>query len=123
MTVKKALEIVVRYRKHFSELGFPSQKRSHNKRINPHSTEDISASLAHCYSMLNGIEEFVSSDIRNPEKRDRGLVRLGFVQGCLWMAGHYTVEDLKNHSKPDEIQDYSQYPPPLTYDELQDWEY
>lgn len=123
MTVKKAFEILARYRKHFSDLGYPSQKRSHSRWINPHSAEDISAGLAHCSSMLNGIEEFVSMDQNDLEKRDRGLVRLGFVQGCLWIAGHYTVEDLKNHSKPDEISDYSQYPPPLTHDELQDWEY
>lgn len=30
---------------------------------------------------------------------------LGFIQGVLWMAGVFTLEELKNHSRPD-------FPPP-----------
>lgn len=25
---------------------------------------------------------------------------LGFVQGCLWATGQYTLDELKNHNRP-----------------------
>lgn len=71
--------------------------------------------------MLSRVGEFISLD--DKDQRDRALIRLGFIQGCLWATGHYTVEDLKNHNRPDEgtVSDLTHQP--LTKEDLEDWEY
>ena len=45
--------------------------------------------------MLDEMETFLK------ENRKEELMRwLGFVQGCLWTLGIYTLDDLKNHNRP-----------------------
>lgn len=118
MKDEKALEIVDRYRQYFKEEVIPNKKYPHNRAILFCNSNNI---LSHCHSMLSGVEEFIS--VSDQEKRDRALIRLGFIQGGLWATGHYTVEELKNHNCPDEGTINPKTDEPLSYEDLQDWEY
>lgn len=116
METKKVLEVVKRYKVFFDADGVENIKNPHN--------ELFIASyqiLTHCHSMLRGIVEFISSD--DKEKRDRALIRLGFVQGCLAATRQFTVEDLKNHNKPDPNSNSVLGLEPLTPEDSKDWEY
>lgn len=117
MEDKKVLEVLDIYDHAFRTAGFPEVKHPHNQLFLY--KDDV---LAHCRSMLNGIKEFIS--LGNKEKRDRALIRLGFVQGCLAATGFYTVNDLKEHNRPDEqAANADPAHEPLTREDLDDWEY
>ena len=118
MEDKKALEVVRIYRKVFELFGIPNLKHPHHKLVYYCNAKQV---LSHCYSMLEGVEEFISDG--KHEERDRALVRLGFVQGCLWTEGYFTVEELKNHNRPDVGTFSPQTHEPLTKEDLEDWEY
>ena len=34
-------------------------------------------------------------------RREKVMRHLGFIQGCLLSTGHLTIDDLKNHNRPD----------------------
>jgi hypothetical protein len=34
-------------------------------------------------------------------RREKGFRWLGFIQGVLWMENVYTIEEMKNHNRPD----------------------
>ena len=114
MEDKKLLEVIDIYKRDFQTDGILEIKYPYNQFFN-----DSNSVLAHCHSMLRGIMEFIA--IGGKEKRDRALIRLGFVQGCLVATRQYTVEDLKNHNKPDPSKPKTLEP--LTKEELEDWEY
>lgn len=88
----KILEVIEGYRKHFIEKGigvmdFPEDAL-------PGSEQEI---LAHCHGMLAKMEGFVREG-----RIEKAFRWLGFVQGCLWSTGQYSLEDLKNHNRPAE---------------------
>lgn len=43
--------------------------------------------------------------LANPQKTEKAMRWLGFIQGVLWAKQIFTLEELKNHSRPD-------FPPP-----------
>ena len=107
MTKEKVLEVIGIYREHLMRLpkiDYPHHSKmgftisldvdlgDHNDLFN--SSEEFG--LAHCHGMLDQMEQFVKDD-----RMDKVFRWLGFVQGCLWMAGEYTLEELNNHNRPD----------------------
>ena len=74
----------------FRELNVPKQQFPHNEL--PKSDNDF---LAHCHGMLDKMEIFIQEG-----RMDKVFRWLGFIQGCLWRIGVYTVEEMKNHSRP-----------------------
>ena len=90
MTADKIREIIVIYRKKFEELSI-SQKQFPLNSI-PKSDDDF---LAHCHGMLDEIEVFIQEG-----RIDKVFRWLGFIQGCFWRVGIYTVEEMKNHNRP-----------------------
>ncbi len=52
--------------------------------------------IDHLYNMTSQMRTFVSED--NREKLMRWL---GFMQGVLWVLGVYSLDELKNHNRPD----------------------
>lgn len=90
MTADKIREVLVIYRKKFEEMGIFEKRVPHN--LLPRTDNDF---LSHCYGMLDEMEALIQ------EGRMEKVFRwLGFIQGCLWRAGIYTVEELKNHNRP-----------------------
>jgi len=90
MTADKVKEALAIYGKKFEELGI-KKARSQRNTI-PKSDNDF---LAHCYGMFDEMEAFLKEG-----RMDKVFRWLGFIQGCLWRSGIYTVEELKNHNRP-----------------------
>ncbi|MDP3696534.1 MAG: hypothetical protein Q8R55_00710 [Candidatus Taylorbacteria bacterium] len=94
MDGKKVLEVIGIYRSYFetNRIGLINYPRhlivSLRKNI-----------LAHCHGMLDKMEEFVAED-----RMGKAFRWLGFIQGCLWATGCYTLEELKNHNRPSKLE-------------------
>lgn len=91
MDGKKVLEVVSIYRNFFETIGVKEGYSPHDEAAGKSTIADLS----HCCGMLGKIEEFVIE-----ERMDKAFRWLGFIQGCLWSYGLYTLDDLKNHNKP-----------------------
>jgi len=86
----KILEVIGVYRKFFESHGIDKADYPHY--LKPGALKNT---LAHCHGMLDKMEVFIKEG--RIEKTFRWL---GFIQGCLWMAGCYSLDDLKNHNRP-----------------------
>lgn len=99
MTPEKVLEVIDVYRKFFEEKHIPKNKISKEDfdlslMIYSH-RRGILVSFEHCHAMLDEMEQFTR------EGRMEKVFRwLGFVQGVLWLSGSFTLNELKNHSRP-----------------------
>lgn len=38
---------------------------------------------------------------KEPERREKIMRWYGFIQGALWVLGYYTIDEIKDHSRPD----------------------
>ena len=92
MTPAKVLEVVERYRAFFVARGIGKADYPHDDVLN-----QTGAALAHCHGMLDKMVVFIHEGWM--EKTFRWL---GFIQGVLWSHQIYTLEELKNHSRPPE---------------------
>jgi len=90
MTEDKVREVLAIYRKKFEELSVPQAQFPYSSL--PKSDDD---SLAHCHGMLDDMEAFLQD-----ARMEKVYRWLGFIQGCLWRAGVYTVEEMANHNRP-----------------------
>ncbi len=90
MDAKKILEVIRMYRSYFTKKGIEAVDFPHNDK--PDSSNDI---LSHCYGMLYKMEGFISEG-----RIEKAFRWLGFIQGCLWSTRQFSLEDLKNHSRP-----------------------
>lgn len=50
--------------------------------------------LSHCRWMINQIKEMIKED-----KMEKVYRWLGFIQGCLWNSGIFTIKEMKKHNK------------------------
>ena len=50
--------------------------------------------IDHCRSMFPKIKEFAEKD------QAKAFRWLGFVQGCLWSNGIYSINELRAHNQP-----------------------
>ncbi len=91
MTADKIREVIGVYRQKFEKMAVSKADMPHSS-YRPRKNEDV---LAHCHGMLEKMEGFL--DQNRIEKAFRWL---GFIQGCLWSCGVYTLEELRNHSRP-----------------------
>jgi len=92
MTPDKVREVIARYRELLESNGYIPEPHPHNV---PHISTN--KAMDHCLSMLSKMELFL--DEGRFEKTFRWL---GFVQGYMWANRMFTLEDLKNHNRPDE---------------------
>ncbi len=91
MDGKKVLEVIGIYRNYFEKSVIPKNRFPHDQLINTYNSK----ALSHCYWMLAEMEKFVAEG-----SMDKAFRWLGFIQGCFWSAGDYTLEELKNHNRP-----------------------
>ena len=56
--------------------------------------------LAHAYYLCNGVIKLLDNHEKNRDKINR---HLGFIQACLSFAGWYTLDQLRNHNRPDVV--------------------
>lgn len=90
MTKEKVRQALATYQAKFRELGIPEGKTDHTRIP----CVDVEF-LIHCHGMLDEMEEFIRQD-----RMDKVFRWLGFIQGCLWRCGLYTIEEMKNHNRP-----------------------
>ena len=90
MTADKVREVLVIYKKKFEEMGIPKDKCPHGSFTTPNNS-----SLVHCDEMLNEMAVFIQEG-----RMEKTFRWLGFIQGCLWISGVYTLKELQNHNRP-----------------------
>jgi hypothetical protein len=88
MTADKVRQVVALYRQEFHELAIPAGEYIYER------TPDSYSALAHCHEMLAKIEDFAADG-----QMDKAFRWLGFVQGCLWAYGVYTIDQMRQHNK------------------------
>jgi len=89
MTAEKIRSVVAMYHQALDELNVPELSCPHD------GTPDEFAALAHCHAMLDEIDAFVGEG-----RLEKAFCWLGFVQGCLWTCGVYSIAELKDHNRP-----------------------
>ncbi|MFA6339203.1 MAG: hypothetical protein WCW87_04095 [Candidatus Paceibacterota bacterium] len=92
MTDDKIRELIDLYRGElsiFPQVMVPKQMAHNN--LPPSSKWDI---LSHTRFMLDEMEIFL-----NDGEKEKVIMLLGFVQGCLWSLGVYTIVELERHNK------------------------
>ena len=92
MTKEKVLEAISIYRERFGQMGITKKDFNHVLLM-----PGAMHALQHCYGMLDEMEIFVAEG-----RIDKVFRWLGFVQGVLWAYGYYSLENLKNHNRPDQ---------------------
>jgi len=90
----KVREVLSLYRQKFLELNIEVRDFPHEELL---SSSTHHQSLSHCCGMLEKMEAFIEEG-----RMDKAFRWLGFIQGVLWTTGLYTLEELKNHSRPAE---------------------
>jgi len=90
MTPERVKEVISFYRQRLEVFGatpirFPSDRPL---------TKDTDA-LEHCHWMLDRMEEFLEQG-----QLEKAFRWLGFIQGCLWSVGWFTVDELRHHNSP-----------------------
>lgn len=90
MDSNKILEVIEIYSEYFTKEEIEYVDFSHIDK--PEANKEM---LAHCHGMLHKIKEFIQED-----RIEKAFRWLGFVQGCLWSTGCYSLEDLMNHNRP-----------------------
>ena len=90
MDGKKILEVIEIYRRHLDGHKVDPIDYPHDQYVR--SSEKV---CGHCFGMLDKMAEFVRDN-----RIDKAFRWLGFIQGCFWSLGCYTLEELKNHSRP-----------------------
>ena len=93
MTSEKILEVIGIYRSYFvshkiGKIDYPQDKKFLD-------CGEGKLGLAHCHGMLDKMASFV-----NEKRIDKAFRWLGFIQGVLWVKGVYSLNILKNHSRP-----------------------
>lgn len=63
----------------------------------PH--ENLSIPLQHVKTMIPKTIDFFRHN-----RREKGFRWLGFIQGVLWTQGVYTIDEMKNHNRPDGVE-------------------
>ena len=94
MDSKEILQAIDIYRRQFERNCVCKMEFPHNEHIDLDYLErDKIAALRHCHRMLDDIEQFVKEG-----RIDKAYGWLCFIQGCLWMSGLRTLNELKNHN-------------------------
>ena len=58
--------------------------------------DELSIALRHVKGMIPKTAAFFMNG-----RREKGFRWLGFIQGVLWSEGVYTIDEMKNHNRPD----------------------
>jgi len=98
MTRKKCLKVLKLYERDFRGRFVEGKAKKFPERemlpVNPRKAEK--AAVRHVLSMIPEMKVFLAK-----HRREKFMRWLGFIQGSLWALGVYSLEDLKNHNRPD----------------------
>jgi hypothetical protein len=91
MDAAKIHKVIESYRVYFVTKGTKPVDFPHDRLVS-----GFDASLEHCYSMLSKIDQFVVEG-----RLEKAFRWLGFIQGCFWSIGLCSLDELKEHNRPD----------------------
>lgn len=88
MSIKKEkiCEVLNIYKERFGDSVGLNHEFPHSKDIAIHK---------HVRTMIDKIVALVAED-----RMEKAFRWLGFIQGCMWTTGLYSIEELKNHNRP-----------------------
>lgn len=91
MTPSKIVEVLEGYRAKMLEI------QAEEKQLRDYNSIEISRDeqLSHINYMIGAAINFVQAG-----RIDKSFRWLGFIQGVLWANGIFTLDDLKEHSRP-----------------------
>lgn len=92
MTIDKLRETIALYRQFFETHQVPKAEYPLDKPVLLQQHQ-----LGHCHDMLDAMERFIAEG-----RIEKAFRWLGFVQGCLWCAGLFTVAELADHNRNEE---------------------
>ena|ERR1051325_1061675 len=93
MTKEKCMQVLAMYKRLLIEKDIPPEGAIHEIPC-PTLKENV---FMHLHSMIYEMEGFLE------EGRTEKFMRwLGFIQGCFWTSGKFTLEELMNHNRPTE---------------------
>lgn len=91
MTDEKIRQVIAVYREHFARGGTQPVFFGHDGK-----TDDPQRVLEHCCQMLDKMEQFLDEG-----RRDKVFRWLGFLQGCLFATGQFSIGEMADHNRPD----------------------
>lgn len=89
MTPAKVRQVIDLYRIYFEELDIEPADYPEGKNL-----EDKLQGVAHCLGMIPKMEKFIEEN-----RIEKAMRWLGFIQGALWMAGLFTLKQLKEQNR------------------------
>lgn len=93
MTPSQVRYAVVKYAGRLSAMGASPSRAPHDR-----TSLGVAARLCHALWMCNEIERMYAAG-ELEENTEKVMRWLGFVQGCLWSADVYTVDDMKDDNR------------------------
>ena len=98
MTPEKVLQVVNVFRTYFKEREIPEkQLEGWMYGAYENFTKNPDSLLSHCHWMLNDMERFVQEG-----RMEKCFRWLGFIQGCVFSVGEFTLNELKNLNRPND---------------------
>lgn len=99
MTNEKLLEVIEKYEALFEGMGLSKDEFPHDETLSEYSIAGRDRlALCHCYSMLDEMKIFIQEGHADPTKVHRWL---GFIQGVLFTSGPLSLNEMKDHNRPD----------------------
>jgi hypothetical protein len=101
MTKEKLKSVFEYYFKHIEERWAASGVKPKQMNLGESSSFvafiNTDAQVSHFLFMCQEAQKFVDEG-----RIEKAMRWLGFIQGVLWADNEFTLDDLKNHSRPDE---------------------
>lgn len=91
MTKGKIKEVAEYYKRC---LNCGAERYALNEKVGCSFNEGV-AILKHCRYMVNEILSFLEQN-----RTEKAFRWLGFLQGCLWTTGVFSLDELKGHNRP-----------------------
>lgn len=91
MTKDKIKEVAEYYKRC---LNCEAKRYALNEKVGPSFNEGV-AIIKHCRYMIDEILSFLRQD-----RIEKAFRWLGFLQGCLWTTGMFSLDELKEHNRP-----------------------
>lgn len=97
MTKAKLTQVLDRYETMLTSKYPDLEPERHVGELDDDEIEGGNQIVRHLMFTVRGAREL----LEQPERREKLMRHLGFIQGVLWTVGLYTVEELMHHNMPD----------------------
>jgi hypothetical protein len=99
MTAAKVSEMLELYEERLWAQGVVALRAPHDLVLDLADLAGRNIDLAHCLEMIPEIRGFLKQG-----RMEKTFRWLGFLQGVLWTAGIFSIDELKNHNRPNQAE-------------------